>query len=133
MGNGNKQTRPEEGVHQEPNEAVRRPTELWAESEDAAADGHGREQGKVRVPDGVFVVETKVGARDAGPPYHEHDTQVVELVAEFVHVRAVVGKGVVDCREEEADDDAGEVYGDGKAICEVDTVGESRPDEEVGG
>lgn len=97
MGNGNEQTRPEEGVHQEPNEAVRRLTELWAESEDTTANGHGREQGKVRVPDGVFVVEAEVDARDAGPPYHEHDAQVVELVAEFVHVRAVVGEGVVDC------------------------------------
>ena len=58
-----------------------------------------------------------MGAGDACPPHDEDDAQVVKLVAEPVHVGAVVREGVEDGGEGEADDHAEVVDGYGGDVC----------------
>lgn len=49
-----------------------------------------------------IAVETIVDARDGRSPHQDHDSEIVQLVAEFLHFWAVVVDDVVGCGQNEA-------------------------------
>lgn len=123
---------PEEGVHQKPYQPVRWLPELGLQREYPAADSGTGQQGKVEIAYCVVMVEPKVCPRDAGAPHDQDDAEVIELVAEFVHLGAVVRQSVIDGREDEADYDARKIDANGETILEGEAVWKPRPEEKVG-
>jgi hypothetical protein len=65
-----------------------------------------------------MMIEPEMGSGDACSPHNQDDSEVIELVAEFVHVGAVVRERVEDGREDEADDDSSEVDAHSKPVLE---------------
>jgi len=122
MDDRREKARTKEGVHEEPHEPVGGPPELGTQGENPTANSRGGEKREVEVANRVVVVETEMGPRNTRPPHDKHDAEVIQLVAKLVHVGAVVREGVKDGREDEADDDAGEVHPDSESILEYQAM-----------
>ena len=65
---------------------------------DYAERGEDGDVGPVGFLESRIAVETVVDARDGGTPHQDDDSEVVELVAEPLHVWAVVADDVVGGR-----------------------------------
>lgn len=118
MNHWSEQARPEKAVHEKPGRPIFRPAKFGSECVHCASKPGQGEKCKIGVAQGMMTIEGKMGPGYACSPHDEHDAKMVQLVSKFVEVWAVVGEGVVEGGEDEANGHTSLVQCDGRDVLE---------------